>query len=74
MTDQTLIIKANKLTPDSLHTLAKLQGATTNNMLSELETRNLIDNLEQRTESIVDKEQKRLHNAFLNGIRCVLND
>ena len=74
MTDQTLITKADNLTPDSLHTLAKLQGATTNNMLSELEIRNLIDNLEQRTESIVDPKEKQLHNAFLNGLRCVLND
>ena len=74
MCKQTIIMDRHNTTADDLCTIAKLQGATTNNMLSEIEIRNLIDNLEQRTESIVDPGQKRLHNAFLNGIRCVLND
>jgi len=74
MCEQTIIMSPNNITADDLCTMAKLQGAITDNKLSELEIRNLIDNLEQRTEAIVDEEDKRLHNAFLNGLRCVLND
>ena len=74
MCEQTIIMSPDNITADGLCTMAKLQGATTNNRLSDAELSDMIDNMKQRTESIVDPEQKQRHTDFIEGLRCVLNE
>ena len=65
--EQEFIWKASGWTPEEIHNLAI-------NMLSEPETKALIENLEMQLESVVDVDAKTRLFDFISGMKMVLNE
>ena len=65
--EQEYIWKAVGWTPEDIHNLAS-------SMLSSPEVKNMITMMENRLTQIVDPEERARWEAFIDGLRCVLNE